>query len=185
MRSVLGALAALLLSAFLLTMGHGLALLVMPLRAELIGFSAFAISLTGSAYYGGFVAGCFLAPRLIARVGHVRMFAVLGAALIVVLLALSMADGLAMWLVLRAATGILMAGQFMVLETWINERATAVTRGRVLAIYVLATLAANTLGQLLATWVAHDLNHLVQIERTLAKRWKRARRPGPWTRPKS
>ncbi len=149
MRSVLGALAALLLSAFLLTMGHGLALLVMPLRAELIGFSAFQISLTGSAYYGGFVLGCFLAPRLIARVGHVRMFAVLGAALIVVLLALSLADALMTWLVLRAGTGILMAGQFMVLETWINERATAVTRGRVLAIYVLATLGANTLGQLL------------------------------------
>ncbi len=40
-------------------------------------------------------------------------------------------------------------------------------------------LGTVTLGQLLATWVAHDLNHLVQIERTLAKRWKSA--VGPWS----
>ncbi len=39
-------------------------------------------------------------------------------------------------------------------------------------------LATVTLGQLLATWVVHDLDHLVQIERTLAKRWRVA--VGPW-----
>ena len=149
MKQVLGALAALLVSAFVLTIGHGLALLVMPLRAEIIGFSPVDISLTGSAYYAGFVAGCFASPALIARVGHVRMYAVFGAALIVTLLAVHMATALWSWLLLRAATGVLMAGQFMVIETWLNERASASTRGRVLAIYVLVTLAANTFGQLL------------------------------------
>lgn len=149
MKTVLGSLAALLLSAFVLTLGHGLALLVMPLRGELIGFSPVDISLTGSAYYAGFVAGCFSGPVLIARAGHVRMFAVFGALLIVALLALHLSTSLAAWVLLRAATGVLMAGQFMVIETWLNERATAATRGRVLAIYVLVTLGANTLGQLL------------------------------------
>ena len=36
-----------------------------------------------------------------------------------------------------------------------------------------------TLGQLLATWVAHDLNHLIQISRVMAKRLKAD--CGPWS----
>jgi DinB superfamily len=35
-----------------------------------------------------------------------------------------------------------------------------------------------TLGELLATWAAHDLDHAVQISRTLAKGYKQA--VGPW-----
>lgn len=36
-----------------------------------------------------------------------------------------------------------------------------------------------TLAQLLATWVAHDQGHLVQIHRTLARQYRHA--VGPWT----
>lgn len=39
-------------------------------------------------------------------------------------------------------------------------------------------LGAVTLRQLLATWVAHDLNHLAQISRVMAKR--HAEDVGPW-----
>ena len=39
-------------------------------------------------------------------------------------------------------------------------------------------LGAVTLGQLLATWVVHDLNHLAQIARVLAGRYSDA--VGPW-----
>ena len=35
-----------------------------------------------------------------------------------------------------------------------------------------------TLRQLLATWVAHDLGHLVQVGRVMAKRYRDA--VGPW-----
>ena len=39
-------------------------------------------------------------------------------------------------------------------------------------------LGAVTLGQLLATWVAHDLGHLAQIARVMAKRYRDE--IGPW-----
>jgi hypothetical protein len=39
-------------------------------------------------------------------------------------------------------------------------------------------LGRVTLGQLLATWVAHDLTHLAQITRTMARHYKDA--VGPW-----
>jgi hypothetical protein len=40
-------------------------------------------------------------------------------------------------------------------------------------------LGTVTLGQLLATWVAHDLGHLAQIARVMAKRYRDE--IGPWT----
>jgi hypothetical protein len=39
-------------------------------------------------------------------------------------------------------------------------------------------LGRVTLGQLLATWVAHDLTHLAQIARTMARRYRE--QVGPW-----
>lgn len=41
-------------------------------------------------------------------------------------------------------------------------------------------LGTVTLSQLLATWVAHDLSHLAQITRVMAKQYKQA--IGPWIR---
>ena len=35
-----------------------------------------------------------------------------------------------------------------------------------------------TLGQLIATWTAHDLAHLVQVSRTMARTYRDA--VGPW-----
>src|SRR4030088_3450918 len=40
------------------------------------------------------------------------------------------------------------------------------------------TFGEVTLGQLLATWVVHDLNHLGQIVKTMAKQYTQA--VGPW-----
>ena len=40
-------------------------------------------------------------------------------------------------------------------------------------------LGEVTLGQLLATWVVHDLDHLTQVARTMAKVYKDA--TGPWS----
>jgi len=40
-------------------------------------------------------------------------------------------------------------------------------------------LGAVTLGQLLATWAVHDLNHVVQISRVMAKRYSAV--VGPWS----
>ena len=40
-------------------------------------------------------------------------------------------------------------------------------------------LGAVTLKQLLATWVAHDLGHIVQVSRVMAKQYRDA--IGPWT----
>ena len=40
-------------------------------------------------------------------------------------------------------------------------------------------LGEVTLGQLIATWVVHDLDHVSQITRTMAKVYSKS--TGPWT----
>lgn len=42
------------------------------------------------------------------------------------------------------------------------------------------SLGSVTLGELLATWVAHDLTHVHQISRTMAHQYREA--VGPWSR---
>ena len=69
----------LLLAVAILLCGHGLQLTLLPLRAELLGWSSTAIGLTGSSYFFGFVVGCVVIPRIVATVAHIRTFLVMAA----------------------------------------------------------------------------------------------------------
>ena len=69
---------SLLATAMIMLLANGLQGTLVPVRAHEAGFTDTAISLIGAAYFTGFVSGCFLGPRLIHRVGHIRAFAILG-----------------------------------------------------------------------------------------------------------
>jgi MFS family permease len=134
-------------TAFLLA-ASGLHSLLLPLRGQAEGFSATALGLLGTAWAGGFVTGCFLAPRLVRRVGHVRAFGTFAASgAIIALLTGLLVDPL-IWIVLRAFTGFFMAGCFMVIESWLNEKSTNENRGTVFSLYMIVTYAGLTCGQM-------------------------------------
>jgi MFS family permease len=135
-------------TAFLLA-ASGLHSLLLPLRGQAEGFSTTALGLLGTAWAGGFVAGCFFAPRLVRRVGHVRAFGTFAScgAIIVLLTGLLIEESV--WIVLRAFTGFTMAGAFMVIESWLNERATNENRGTVFGLYMMVTYASLMVGQMI------------------------------------
>lgn len=140
---------SLLGGTFFLLAASGLHGLLLPLRGQEEGFSTAALGLLGTAWAGGFVAGCYLAPHLVRRVGHVRAFGSFAASGAMVALTTGLwIDELA-WIALRAATGFTMAGAFMVIESWLNERATNENRGTVFGLYMMVTYAAITAGQML------------------------------------
>ncbi len=141
--------AALFLSLLILLTGHGLQLTLVPLYAASLGFSPVLIGYIGSAYFLGFVLGCLLIPRLIASVGHIRVFLVLASTATAALLLLSVLEHPLFWILLRLFTGWAMAGLYMVFESWLNTNATEDNRGMILSVYVLLTLVAIGLGQLL------------------------------------
>lgn len=140
---------SLLVSTALLLVGHGMQLTLLPLRASDNGISEFLIGISGSSYFFGFIAGCLIVPKLIARAGHIRCFSVLAAAMVCSILMLELMDGPAPLLILRFLTGVSICGLYSVIESWLNSQTTPQTRGQVLAIYTFIVLSAMTVGQLL------------------------------------
>ena len=142
---------ALLLGTAFLLAGTGLHSLLLPLRGQAEGFSTTALGLLGTAWAGGFVAGCYFMPLLVRKVGHVRAFGALAASAAMVALTTGLWIDERAWIVLRAATGFAMAGAFMVIESWLNERATNENRGTVFGLYMMVTYAAITVGQMMVS----------------------------------
>lgn len=139
--------AALLLSDALLLVGHGLQLTLLPLRATLEGFTDAEVAFTGSAYFVGFVLGCFLTPLAVRRAGHIRSFAVLASGFSALVLMFSLLPSFWPWVFLRILSGGCIAGLYMIIESWLNERATSGTRGTILSIYTIINLSMIVAGQ--------------------------------------
>ena len=78
---------ALLLGILLLMVGNGLQGSLIGIRGDIEDFSTFSLSIITSAYFLGFLIGSRLAPELIRKVGHVRVFAALGSFISAVLAA--------------------------------------------------------------------------------------------------
>jgi MFS family permease len=138
---------AILLSTLIFLTGQGLTGVLLPVRGHLAHFSDFAIGLIGSAYYIGFIAGCYVGPRLLARVGHSRTFAAAAGLAAAVVLVMSLAVNETAWFLLRGFFGFAAANVYMVIESWLNDRATNTTRGRVFAAYLLVNFTGLIVGQ--------------------------------------
>ncbi|AKH70002.1 arabinose efflux permease family protein [Spongiibacter sp. IMCC21906] len=147
MRQLFFPIASLLLSNALFLTGHGLILTILPLRAQLVGFSATEIALTGSSYFAGFVLGCITTPHIVRRVGHIRCYAVLASLVSALVLCFHHFPSFAVWLLLRFLLGSCVSGLHMTIESWLNDRASKETRGTVLSVYTMINLGMITLGQ--------------------------------------
>ena len=140
---------ALLLGTAFLLAGSGLHGLLLPLRGQAEGFSTTSLGLLGTAWAGGFVAGCYFAPRLVRRVGHVRAFGAFASLGAIIALMTGLVVNETIWVILRVFTGFCMAGAFMVIESWLNERATNENRGTVFGLYMMVTYASIMGGQMI------------------------------------
>lgn len=149
MRKQIFAVAAILFSTALYIAGNGLVGVLIPVRAHLAGFSNLALGVIGSFYFAGFVIGCFAGPRLLARVGHSRTFAVGAGISAATVLLQSMFVSELLWMVLRGAFGVAAAAIYMVIESWLNDRATNENRGRIFSAYLLVNFSSIIAGQML------------------------------------
>lgn len=139
----------LLIATALLTMGNGLMNSLLTINMRLTGYNDHIIGLVMSANYMGVLLGIFFAQKIVQRVGHIRAFAAFAA----VMTAIALVHGLYMsawlWAVLRTCNGLCVTGLFMVIESWLNEKAAPGFRGRLLSIYMVLVYLGNGSGQLL------------------------------------
>ena len=140
---------ALLLGIAFIMLGNGLQNTLLGVRATLEGFGTTTTGLVMTAYFVGFLAGSVIVPRLLANVGHIRVFAALaslasGAALVHTVFVTPLSWGL-----IRVVTGFCFAGLYVVGESWINDAATNRTRGQLLSVYMIMVMGGVGSGQLL------------------------------------
>ncbi len=117
--------------------GLGLAMSLTGVRSSLEGFSATQIGLIGAGYYMGLLPGSLMAPQIVGRVGHVRVYAGLASVAAAVLLAFPAMVTVGLWVALRILLGFCMAGIYVTAESWLNAVSTNEIRGRMLALYLL------------------------------------------------
>lgn len=142
---------ALLLGMLLLLLGNGLQGTLLGIRGAMEGFDATTMSLVMSGYYVGFLLGSRRATPMIARVGHVRVFAALGSMIAAAFILYAAAPVVWVWVGLRFVVGFAFAGVYVVAESWLNEAATNETRGQALSLYMIAQMVGIISAQFVIT----------------------------------
>jgi len=147
MKQVLSSAWALLLGMGLLMVGNGLQGTLLGVRGEIEGFSTFQMSIVMSAYFLGFLGGSKLAPEMIRRVGHVRVFAALASFIsAVMILYPTFADPIA-WALGRVIIGFCFSGVYVTAESWLNNASDNENRGKALSLYMIVQMAGIVTAQ--------------------------------------
>jgi MFS family permease len=120
---------------------------LLGVRGVLEGFNDMSIGLLMSCYFAGFLAGSQLTPKLIQRVGHIRIFAALSAVASVAILIHALFVNPWVWAVMRLLTGFAFSTIYVVSESWLNQSSNNANRGQILSIYTVILLAGICAGQ--------------------------------------
>ena len=135
--NVIAAAWPLLLGMGVLMLGAGLQSTLLALRGTLEGFPPPVTGIIMSCYYVGYLAGTRIAPPLLLKVGHIRVFAALAAVASAAILLQGSFINPWTWGAMRLLSGLCFAGIYVVAESWLNNRASRANRGQLFAVYMV------------------------------------------------
>lgn len=138
----------LLAAAFLIMAASGALLTLVAVRLD-GSVSAPVIGAVSAAYFAGLTTGSLFAFHLIVRIGHIRAFTTFATVISASVLFYALSDQIVLWGLFRFVDGFCMAGLYICMESWLNDRATPQTRGRLLALYMIAIYSGQAAGQAL------------------------------------
>lgn len=131
----------------MIMMGAGLQGTLLGVRATAESFSPSVIGLIMSMYYVGFLGGSHMAPKMIRRAGHIRVFTAMSAIAVTCSLLHGMIVLEGVWMLARALTGFSYAVLYIVIESWLNASSNNATRGKMMATYLVVLYGAMAVGQ--------------------------------------
>jgi len=140
---------ALLLGMMLLQVGNGMQSTLLGVRGEIEGFSTYEMSLVMSGYFVGFLFGSRMAPDMIRRVGHVRVFAALGSLISAVMIIYPVFTDPFAWGAARILIGFCFSGVYVTAESWLNDAADNENRGKALSLYMIMQMVGIVSAQAL------------------------------------
>ena len=140
---------ALFIGLAFIMIAHGLQGNLLGVRAVYEKFSLISTGIMMSGFYIGYFIGAKNILSLIHRVGHIRVFAAMASSASLVILIHSIYVHPFTWFVARILSGICMVGIYTIVESWLNDRSTNQTRGKVLSIYMIISYVGMGSGMLL------------------------------------
>ena len=140
---------ALFLGYGTLIIAHGLQGNLLGVRAVLENFNIIATGALMSGYFIGYFLGANVVPNLVSKVGHIRVFAAFASMASLSILLHAIIVNPYLWILGRFVTGFSIISIFVVVESWLNDRATNKTRGKVLSVYMIITFIGLGIGMLL------------------------------------
>ncbi|MDX2233190.1 MAG: MFS transporter [Hyphomonadaceae bacterium] len=146
----LRAIASLIVAITILQAAQGLMGVQLPLAMHADGLKGAAIGFVGAMYSAGFMAGAWFGPTMLARVGHIRVFAASASVVTASTLMLFMAADPISWALLRGVMGGAIALVFVAVDSWMSASVRKEERGGAMGVYQVLTKAALTLGPFLA-----------------------------------
>jgi MFS family permease len=133
----------------IIIVSHGFQGNLLGIRSVIENFSFIATGIMMSGYFIGYFIGATMVPKLVTKVGHIRVFAAFASmASLSSLIHVVFVDPY-VWILARFLTGFSMIGIFIIVESWLNDRANNKTRGKVLSLYMLITYIGMALGNFL------------------------------------
>ena len=133
----------------MIIISHGFQGNLLGIRAVLEDFNYIATGTMMSGYFIGYFIGANMVPNLVSKVGHIRVFAAFASIASLSALVHAVFVDPIIWTLSRFLTGFSMIGIFIIVESWLNDRATNKTRGKVLSLYMLVTYLGMSMGNLL------------------------------------
>jgi len=140
---------ALMLGMLLLMLGNGLQGTLLGVRGSIENIDPSTMGYVMSAYFIGFLGGSKIAPLLLRRVGHVRVFAALASLISAAFILYAAVVHPVAWLLLRLIVGFCFSGIYVVAESWLNNATSNDTRGQALSLYLMVQMSGIVLGQFL------------------------------------
>ncbi|WP_428513600.1 MFS transporter [Roseovarius sp.] len=137
---------ALFMGMTMLMVANGLLVTLLTIRGAGIGFSDFSIAMMQACYPLGALAGTIITPRLIEKVGHIRVFSALASMVSVAAIAHLLTSDPVSWSVMRLLAGFCFPGLYVITESWLNAKAENRLRAQILSVYFIIQTAGPALG---------------------------------------
>ncbi len=137
---------ALFLGMLMLMVANGLLATLLTIRGSGLGFSDFTISVMQACYPFGALAGTVMAPRMVEKVGHIRVFSALASLVSIAAIIHLLTGDPGSWSAMRFLAGFCYPGLYVITESWLNAKAENRIRAQVLSIYFVIQLAGPAMG---------------------------------------
>jgi len=142
--------------SFALFTGYGILMIAHGFQGNLLGvrsvieeFNFIATGAMMSGYFIGYFIGANTIPTMVSKVGHIRVFAAFASMASLSILIHAVFVNPIVWTLGRFLTGYSLVAIFIVMESWLNDRATNRTRGQLLSIYMFLSFVTLGAGSLL------------------------------------